>query len=62
VKDIKCDILSLRWNVLPAAPLRSLAATAEGQKAARDLTEASLEDLMDIEVKTVRSAGGPDAG
>jgi hypothetical protein len=40
MKDIRGDSLSLRWIVLPAALLLSLAAAAEGQKAARDLTEA----------------------
>ena len=42
MKDIRGDSLSLRWTVRPAALLLSLAAAAEGQKAARDLTEASL--------------------
>jgi iron complex outermembrane receptor protein len=33
--------------------LVSIAAAADGKKAARDLSEASLEDLMNIEVTTV---------
>src|SRR4029077_4036155 len=37
----------------PAILLLLLAGPAQGQKPARDLTEASLEDLMNIEVTTV---------
>jgi iron complex outermembrane recepter protein len=40
-------------NIALGVLLLSLAGAAEGQKAARDLTEASLEDLMNIEVTTV---------
>ena len=45
--------MKFRQNIALAALLVSLAGDAKGQKAARDLTEASLEDLMNIEVTTV---------
>jgi iron complex outermembrane receptor protein len=53
MKAITGDRLSLQSNIALAVLLLSLARAAEGQKAARDLTEASLEDLMNIEVTTV---------
>ena len=53
MKDIKRDSLSLSSNIALAVALLSLTGAAEGQKAARDLTEASLDDLMNIEVTTV---------
>jgi iron complex outermembrane receptor protein len=53
VKDIKRDSLSLSSNIALAVVLWSLTGATEGQKAARDLTEASLDDLMNIEVTTV---------
>jgi iron complex outermembrane receptor protein len=52
MKDMQGGLASLRQNIALAALLVSLAGAAEGQKAARDLTEASLEDLMNIEVTT----------
>jgi iron complex outermembrane receptor protein len=53
VKDIKRHSQSLSSNLALAVLLLTLSGAAEGQKAARDLTEASLEDLMNIEVTTV---------
>ena len=54
MKDNKRDGLWSASNLARvAALLLSLAWQANGQKAARDLTEASLEDLMNIEVTTV---------
>jgi iron complex outermembrane receptor protein len=50
---VKRNCPSLNSNIALAVLLVSLAGGAEGQKAARDLTEASLEDLMNIEVTTV---------
>jgi iron complex outermembrane receptor protein len=46
-------ILGRHSNRTIAVLLLSLAGGAKGQKTARDLTEASLEDLMNIEVTTV---------
>ena len=45
--------LSRNSNITLAVLLLSLTGAAQGQKAARDLTEASLEDLMNIVVTTV---------
>jgi iron complex outermembrane recepter protein len=53
VKDIKGNKLSLHPNIALAVLLVLLAGAAKGQKTARDLTESSLEDLMNIEVTTV---------
>jgi hypothetical protein len=53
VRDIRGDSPSLSWNVLPAALVLSLAAAADGLKATRDLSEASPEDFMNIDVTTV---------
>jgi iron complex outermembrane recepter protein len=53
MKYVKRDNLALHSNIALGVLLLSLAGAAEGQKAARDLTEASLEDLMNIEVTTV---------
>ncbi|HEV3197438.1 MAG TPA: TonB-dependent receptor plug domain-containing protein, partial [Bryobacteraceae bacterium] len=50
---MKRNCPSLNSNIALAVLVVSLAGGAEGQKAARDLTEASLEDLMNIEVTTV---------
>src|SRR4051812_29596913 len=44
---------SLIRNIAAAALLLTVAGAARGQKTARDLTEASLEDLMNVEVTTV---------
>jgi hypothetical protein len=52
VRDFRAISPSFHEIALPVL-LLSLAGAAEGQKSSRDLTEASLEDLMNIEVTTV---------